>query len=106
MTMPQIVSLFKNRQFKTIYSAVNQQRFYGVLDLVHGVYSLTKAARVHYGLEAPEPVPAPVLPPCESSPSINAKYIPSLAARRPDALEPRDISYKNGSTDFRVGYRI
>lgn len=104
MTMPQIVSRFSHRQTKTIYSAVNQQRYYNILELVDGVYRLTKPARVHYGLDEPEPE-QPIAQCYETKP-INPKYIPSREVSRPGAEPLRDISFKTGSVGFPVGYRI
>lgn len=103
MSARQIADIFKGERASSVFTAVNQLKFYGALALDKGFYSLLPHTLQHYGVEIEMPVKEDVVP--AKTATFNpwsGKYSFANAMRR----EPiREVSFLNGGIGFGYGYQ-
>lgn len=94
MTMDECIGKFSKYKPSSVQTAVFQLKFYKALEESDAGYSLSDAMQRHYGgvpqREAPEF-------PVRTWRPLDLSRLPSLDARRPDALPKRDISFKSAT---------
>ena len=104
MKMAQIASHFPGVRSNEVKEATHQMRHYGALELVKDVYYLADYMEAHYAGMPKKKVEPEVVLPVRAFKPWTGKYDPLNGLRREEIRT--DVSFKNGSVGFCVGYSI
>lgn len=102
MSARQIADIFKGERASSVFTAVNQLKFYGALSLDKGFYELLPHTLQHYGVEVEMPVKEEIV----AAPKASFKPWPGKFsfANAPRREPIRDASFLNGSIGFSYGF--